>query len=158
MNAARLLLVAALPFTLSLTRPALGQAASPTAPAARPAASAALNQARERGRQLVALFYAQKLDPVWAAFSPSARESWNGDLSAFQAYRSMGVQTYGAEVEVLNEQVVEQGGVRYYVRTATFEKAPQAVWNIVFGFDATGRVAVFGIMPAQAQEESGPTA
>lgn len=99
-----------------------------------------------RGRQLVTWFYAQNLDPVWAAFLPSARANFGSDLSAFKAYRSSGVTTYGKETRLLSEDVQTMDGVTYYLRTATFEKGPRVQWTVAFGLDAAGRVVNFGIL------------
>jgi len=124
-------------------------------PATPPKASAAATPATPamgrdavltRGRQLVTWFYAQDLDPVWAAFLPSARANFGSDLSAFKAYRSSGVTTYGKETRLLSEDVQTMDGVTYYLRTATFEKGPRVQWTVAFGLDAAGRVVEFGIL------------
>ena len=121
------------------------------APAATPA-SLAVNPAMTkdavlaRGRQLVTWFYAQNLDPVWAAFQPTARASFGGDLSIFKAYRKGGVTTYGKETRLVNEDVMVQEGVTYYLRSATFERGPKVIWTVAFGLDAQGQVVDFGIL------------
>ena len=99
-----------------------------------------------RGRQLVAWFYAQNLDPVWAAFLPTARAGFGDDLSIFRAYRANGVITYGKESRLLSEDVQTMDGVTYYLRTATFEKGPRVQWTVAFGLDAAGQVVDFGIL------------
>jgi hypothetical protein len=122
------------------------KASSPATPAM-PAATAMSREAvLTRGRQLVTWFYAQDLDPVWAAFLPSARANFGGDLSAFKAYRTSGVSTYGKENRLLSEDVQTMDGVTYYLRTATFEKGPRVQWTVAFGLNAQGQVVNFGIL------------
>jgi hypothetical protein len=143
--------------TLALLSPALAQSSGPSsipavpakpAAAAVPGVSAAVTREAvlRRGRQLVAWFYAQNLEPVWAAFLPDARSNFGDDLKIFQAYRAGGVTTYGKESRLLSEDVQEQGGVMFYLRTATFERGPRVQWTVAFGLDAVGRVVSFGIL------------
>jgi len=121
-----------------------------------PAATAAERTALTRGRALVANFYAVRVDPLWQAFTPEMRTEW-GSLAAFRAYREAGVRTYGAERRVLRERTFAEGGVTYYVRSATFERGPQTVWAVVVGFDTVGRVALFAVV-AEAEAEPGRVA
>ncbi|WP_425148184.1 hypothetical protein [Deinococcus sp.] len=123
-------------------------AASATPPAAAPAAAPANAAVLGRGRQLVTWFYAQNLTPVWAAFLPSARAGFGGNLTTFQSYRANGVTTYGRERRLISEEVRVQDGLTYYLRTATFEKGPDVQWTLVFGLDSLGRVAEFAIIGA----------
>ncbi|ULH15477.1 hypothetical protein MF271_16420 [Deinococcus sp. KNUC1210] len=142
------------PARLLLTMTALLLSAAPTLAAlpatTTPAAASTLarDAALKRGRQLVTWFYAQNLTPVWAAFLPTARAGFGGDLKAFQAYRASGVVTYGKELRLISEDVRVQDGVSYYLRTATFEKGPDVQWTVVFGLDSVGRVVEFGIIGA----------
>ncbi|GGR00808.1 hypothetical protein [Deinococcus ruber] len=142
------------PARLLLTMTALLLSAAPTlaaTPATTPPAAAntlARDAALKRGRQLVTWFYAQNLTPVWAAFLPTARAGFGGDLKVFQAYRANGVVTYGKELRLISEDVRVQDGVSYYLRTATFEKGPDVQWTVVFGLDSVGRVVEFGIIGA----------
>ena len=99
-----------------------------------------------RGRQLVTWFYAQNLEPVWAAFLPTARADFGGDLNIFKAYRAGGVTTYGQETRLISEEVQQDEGVTYYLRTATFERGPRVQWTVAFGMDSMGRVVTFGIL------------
>lgn len=105
-----------------------------------------------RGRTLVQDFYRVRLDGLWQAFSEDLQTGW-GSLEALRAFREAGLQRYGAEREVLRERTFTEGGVAYYVRTARFEGDPGSLWNMVIGFDAAGRVAVFGFVP---EEEEAP--
>lgn len=101
----------------------------------------------DRGRELTRWLYGERLDEVWAAFSPTVRAEW-GSLDAFRAYRAGGQQTYGAEMRVLDEQVTRDGTVTYYTRTATFERGERSRWTVIFGLDNQGRVQEFGIVGA----------
>ena len=134
----------------TLNIPATPPKASSTAAPAMPASASTSPMSKEavlaRGRQLVTWFYAQNLDPVWAAFLPTARADFGGDLSAFKAYRANGVTTYGKESRLLSEDVQSMDGVTYYLRTATFEKGPRVQWTVAFGLNAQGQVVNFGIL------------
>lgn len=149
----QLLTVACLACGLALATPA--GAAQTTLPAP-PAATAAERTALTRGRALVADFYAERVERLWQAFTPQMQAEW-GLLAAFRSYREAGVRTYGAERRVLRERTFTQGGVTYYVRSATFERDPGTVWALVLGFDAVGRVALFAVVP-EAEAEPGRVA
>ncbi|MGY2893535.1 hypothetical protein [Deinococcus sp. UYEF24] len=145
----------------TLNIPATPPKASGTAA---PAATSAMSKEAvlARGRQLVTWFYAQNLDPVWAAFLPTARADFGGDLSAFKTYRANGVTNFGKESRLLSEDVQSMDGVTYYLRTATFEKGPRVQWTVAFGLNAQGQVVNFGILGGteaapdqQAQSRSG---
>lgn len=100
-----------------------------------------------RGRQLTSLLYSGQLRELWATFTPGARSEW-GSLSAFTAYRAQGVRAYGAETGVKKEEVVRDGDVTYYTRTASFQRDREADWTVIFGLDPQGRVQEFGIVGA----------
>lgn len=134
------------------TAPALTTATdnqTPPEPEAPPAREAAAPASRPlaRGRELAALFNRGQLGRVWAAFLPSVRERW-GNVSAFQQYRAAGLETYGAEEQLLNEAVMHQGDITYYTRTATFEREPGSAWTLVIGMDGDGRVQEFNVVAA----------
>lgn len=152
-------LVLLLGLSSALFAPVAAQQTTPPAPRSAPTAvparptDAALTA---RARTLVTSFYAVKLDPVWAAFTPDARAPW-GSLAAFRAYRETGVREYGAESRVLDEEIVRDGDLTYYVRSAVFERQPGQVWAVVLGFDSAGRVAVFTIVLAGEVAPRPPT-
>ena len=124
---------------------ALAAAALALAPARAQPAPMTDDAVLERGRTLTARFYAVDLDPVWAAFSERLR-GLVGGLEAFRAYRVRGVQDFGAELKLYDEGVVAQDGLKYYVRAASFEKRPDLVWYVIFGFDPdSGAVEYFNI-------------
>lgn len=106
---------------------------------ARPAEQFALTQ----GRTLMQAFYAVKLEGLWNTFTPDVRAQW-GDLAGFRAFRELGVQQYGAEIKLVRERTFSRDGEVFYVRSATFEKAPKLVWALVMGFKNL-RVTTFGI-------------
>ena len=102
------------------------------------------DQVLERGRSLTAQFYKVDLEPVWAACSEDLRAGLGG-LDAFRSYRLQGIQAYGQEAKVLDEQVVTEDDLKAYVRVATFEKQPALAWYVIWGFDAEGQVVYFNI-------------
>lgn len=122
-------------------------AASTPSPAREVTAPTATSRPLARGRELAALFNRGQLGRVWAAFSPSVRAKW-GSVSALGQYRAAGLDSYGPEANLLNESVVQQGGVTYYTRTATFERQPSEAWTLTIGLDENGRVQDFGIVAA----------
>ena len=128
----------AVPATPPASRAAPGAAA---APALTPERGAALT----RGRQLLEDFYAVRLDALWQSFTPQVRAQW-GSLAAFRAFRLSGVAQYGAQRELVRERTLTEDGETFYVRSATFEKAPKQVWSLVIGFGQDGRVSTFGIL------------
>ncbi len=102
-------------------------------------------QVTERGRALTEQFYKVDLDPVWAACS-SDLQTRLGGLEAFRKYRLQGIESFGQELKIYDEGVVEQEGLKYYVRAASFQKRPELVWYVEWGFNAeTGVVEFFNI-------------
>lgn len=139
---------------VALGGPARAQSSLP--PVSAPS-SAAERTALTRGRALLADFYAVKVEGLWQAFTPELRDGW-GSLGAFRSFREAGVQTYGAEREVLREWTFTERGVTYYVRSARFEGDPETLWNVVVGFDAVGRISVFAIVEDEDGGAPGPSA
>jgi hypothetical protein len=99
-------------------------------------------QVTERGRALTAQFYKVDLEPVWAACSPDLQTRLGG-LEAFRSYRLNGVQTFGQELKLYDEGVFEQDGLKFYVRAASFEKRPELVWYVEWGFNPESGVVEF---------------
>ena len=175
MRPARLLVLTALLFALQTPAlavmripatppPASQPKAAPAVPASTATVPPAMNKdaVLKRGRQLIEWFYAQNLGPVWTAFLPTARADFGDDLAAFKAYRAMGVTTYGKESRLISEEVQSEGGVTYYLRTATFERGPKVLWTLAFGLNAQGQVMTFGILggtePSPDQQAMGKQA
>ena len=100
-----------------------------------------------RGRELAQMLFTQRLSGLWDAFSPSVRREW-GEYPAFASYRAGGLKIYGAETEVVAEDVRRSGQVSYYTRTATFERGPRHRWTLILGLDPAGSVVAFNIVAA----------
>jgi hypothetical protein len=101
-------------------------------------------QVLERGRKLVLDFYAVKLEDLFGLFTPEMQMR-TGGLEAFRTYRLRGIEMYGQELEMLDEQILTRENLKGYVRTAVFEKRPNLVWYVICAFDETGAVAHFNI-------------
>jgi hypothetical protein len=101
-------------------------------------------QVLEQGRKLVLDFYAVKLESLFNLFTPDLQVR-TGGLEAFRTYRLSGIEAYGQELELLEEEVLTQENIKGYVRTAVFEKRPNLVWYVICAFDETGAVAYFNI-------------
>ena len=102
-------------------------------------------QVTERGRALTDQFYKVDLDPVWAACSDDLKTALCG-LEAFRKYRLQGVESFGQELKLYDEGVVDQEKLKVYVRAASFEKRPELVWYVEWGFNIdTGVVEFFNI-------------
>ena len=101
-------------------------------------------QVLEQGRKLVLDFYAVKLEGLFELFTPDLQVR-TGGLEAFRTYRLNGIEAYGQELEVLEEEVLIRENLKGYVRTAVFEKRPNLVWYVICAFDETGAVAYFNI-------------
>jgi hypothetical protein len=102
-------------------------------------------QILERGRLLTYFFYAVNVEPVFNLFIPELQAGVGG-IGAFRLYRQNGLDQFGDELKMLEEEVISQNGVIGYVRTTTFVKRPKVVWNVIFVFDPISGVIVnFGI-------------
>jgi hypothetical protein len=102
-------------------------------------------QILERGRTLTDQFYRVDLEPVWKACSEDLKAALGG-LDAFRSFRLEGVEAYGDELKLYEEDVIEQDDLKFYVRAASFVKRPDLVWFVIWGFDpATGVVEYFNI-------------
>ena len=101
-------------------------------------------QVLEQGRKLVLDFYAVKLEGLFDLFTPDLQVR-TGGLEAFRTYRLNGIEAYGQELEMLEEEVLAKDNLKAYVRTAVFEKRPNLVWYVICAFDETGAVAYFNI-------------
>jgi hypothetical protein len=99
-------------------------------------------QVTERGRALTEQFYKVDLDPVWAACSADLQTRLGG-LEAFRNYRLSGVESFGQELKLYDEGVFDQDGLKFYVRAASFEKRPELVWYVAWGFNTESGVVEF---------------
>jgi hypothetical protein len=101
-------------------------------------------QVLERGRKLVLEFYAVKLEGLFELFTPDLQVR-TGGLEAFRTYRLRGIEMYGQELEMLEEEVISKDNLKAYVRTAVFEKRPNLVWYVTCAFDETTAIEYFNI-------------
>jgi hypothetical protein len=101
-------------------------------------------QVLERGRKLVLDFYAVKLEDLFALFTPDLQVR-TGGLEAFRTYCLRGIEMYGQELEMLEEEVISKDNLKAYVRTAVFEKRPNLVWYVICAFDETTAIEYFNI-------------
>ena len=124
---------------------ALAAQSAPKAPSTQlTSQTAAEKTAQARARALVKEFYAVRLGTLWAAFTPEVKQQW-GTFEGFTQYRQTGVQQFGAERELVGEKTFTENGFTFYIRSATFEKVPQLVWAVTFGFDESGQISEFDI-------------
>jgi hypothetical protein len=101
-------------------------------------------QVLEQGRKWVLDFYAVKLEGLFNLFTPDLQVR-TGGLEAFRTYRLQGIEVYGQELEMLEEEVISKDNLKAYVRTAVFEKRPNLVWYVICAFDETGAIEYFNI-------------
>ncbi len=101
-------------------------------------------QVLEQGRKLVLDFYAVKLEDLFGLFTPDL-QARTGGLEAFRTYRLRGIEVYGQELEMLEEEALTRENLKAYVRTAVFEKRPNLVWYVICAFDETTAIAYFNI-------------
>jgi hypothetical protein len=107
-------------------------------------------QTLERGRSCVQRFDAGELQPLWDEFSADMRGAL-GTLETLAAFREQTRAQLGAEVAVVEETAEAQGAGHLYRRVARFEKFGGSI-EVVFGFDADGKISTFYIRPAAAAE------
>lgn len=104
---------------------------------------------KEAGRTMTAAFYEGDIGTVWSRFDEAMRNGM-GSREQLAAFQSRVSKQLGAEAQVLDERVVEQGGYRVYLRTVRFENTPMR-FRVQWAFDADGRVAGFFIRQSQEQ-------
>jgi murein DD-endopeptidase MepM/ murein hydrolase activator NlpD len=109
----------------------------------------ALSVVLEAGRTLTREFYAGDFDAAWAQMRPQMRSALGSAGNLAGARRQVEEQA-GLEQAVLDEQVETRDDLRVYRRVARFSKAPQI--EVLWTFDADGRVAGFFVRPAAPQE------
>lgn len=122
-----------------------------------PAAESPTRPSLAEGRRLAAQLYSGQLRRVWERFSPSVQAEWK-TFGAFAAYRAAGREVYGAEQQVLREDLSQSGDVTYYTRTARFERGPDTDWTLILGFNGQGQVQEFGIVGAGLLPQTPTTA
>ncbi len=91
-------------------------------------------------------FFTGKTAELWAKMSPQMQQAL-GDEAKLKAFREKVGDQLGAETKVLEETVKAAGGLRIYLRVATFEKTP-GNFEMQFALDAKGTINGFYIKPA----------
>lgn len=109
-------------------------------------------QTIERGRTACQRFYSGDLQPLWDDFAAPMREAL-GSFESLKAFRGQTTEQLGTEASVIEESADSQGGVRVYRRQARFEKY-QGPIEVVFGFEADGKISTFFIRPVVAEAPS----
>src|SRR4029450_2021496 len=99
------------------------------------------------GRRYTQLFYADSLDPIWAAMTPEMQKVL-GKEAGLEAFRAQVTEEIGPEVSVIREKLTDTLGVRLYSRVAAFERST-ASFTVQWTFDSASRVAGFFIRPAR---------
>lgn len=113
-----------------------------------PAKSAGQDEATLRaGRELSRLFLDGKAEEVWSRFSPKMRQAVP-DAETLAAFRTQLGTQFGEEQAPISETTREEGGIRVYLRTARWSKAPVSV-AMQWAIGADGRVEGFYVRPAQ---------
>lgn len=110
-----------------------------------PAAEAAANPGMSEGRELSRLFLAGDTAAVWARMDAPMREGL-GNADALVQFRAQLARDLGEEQSLLDEQVVEQSGLRVYVRVARWSKAPMPI-VMQWATDGEGKVQGFFVRP-----------
>ena len=104
------------------------------------------------GRRYTQLFYADSLDPIWAAMTPEMQKVL-GKEAGLEAFRTQVTEEIGPEVKVIREKLTDTLGVRLYTRIAVFERST-ASFTVQWSFDSASRVAGFFIRPAREEAPS----
>lgn len=102
---------------------------------------------REAGRQFTQWFYNDELDKLWERFSDEMKSAMDDDVDELAGVREQ-IRPLGAEVEVVDEQVVESDGFMVYLRTVRFANQEGRV-RIQWAIEEDGEIGGFYIRPAQ---------
>jgi murein DD-endopeptidase MepM/ murein hydrolase activator NlpD len=108
--------------------------------------------ALQRGRELSALFYDEKLDVLWETFAQPMKDVFGG-LEGLKTFRGQIATQLGREVKIVSETTEMVDDVTVYVRTARFEKPPMP-FTVQWTVDARGTVVGFLIAPVQVEAPS----
>ncbi len=124
----------------------LSLAAAGPAPRARPARHLRAEvDALAEGRACTELLYAGDTAALWERLGDALRELF-GEPEKLAAFRLVVGDQLGEEEELLDEEVVDEGALRVYVRRARFAKLERPV-RVTFAFSPTGRVEGFRVAP-----------
>ncbi len=130
--------------------PASSEVAPPAAVAAEPDVDPRLAAGRTATRR----FFEGDDAPLWASFTPDMQAFLGGQPAALAAFRLQVETELGSELEVLSEELVDQGEQTVYVRTSRFDKLEQR-FQVVFAMDADGAFTGFSIQPVRAEAPTG---
>ena len=119
------------------------------APSAAPAPSAGSEASYARGRDYSRMFFAGKLDSLWARFTPQMRGAMKNDSASLHAFHHQVLGQLGREVEVVREESRDAGGSNtWYQRTVRLERAGARPFVIQWVTGTAGEIAGFMIRPA----------
>lgn len=106
----------------------------------------------EMGRDHMRQFQEGHLDALWKSMTAEMHEAL-GSTQALKDLRAALQGRFGAEEEVLSEDVGEEAGYRVYARTARHERNTRPL-STRFIYDAEGRIAGFFTQPAEEAAQS----
>jgi Peptidase family M23 len=105
----------------------------------------------ERGRQYANWFYAGELETLFAKFAPEMQKAV--PLTALREGRADIEKTFGREIKVLEEKSISDRGLEVYIRTSSFEKAPELLKTTI-SLEASGLIVGFLIEPEKQPASS----
>jgi murein DD-endopeptidase MepM/ murein hydrolase activator NlpD len=105
----------------------------------------------ERGRQYANWFYATELETLFAKFAPEMQKAV--PLTALREGRADIEKTFGRELKVLEEKSISDRGLEVYIRTSSFEKAPEPLKTTI-SWEANGLIVGFLIEPEKQPASS----
>jgi murein DD-endopeptidase MepM/ murein hydrolase activator NlpD len=114
--------------------------------------SSAQDAVLAEGRERSEAFLRGDLAPVWEAMTPDMQEAL-GSLEALARFRGDLERSYGAERDVLDEDVRREGDVDLYLRTARWTKLPGPLL-MQWAFDDADRIAGFFVRPVPTPTET----
>ncbi|NGX17599.1 serine hydrolase domain-containing protein [Wenzhouxiangella sp. XN24] len=102
------------------------------------------------GRKLTASFLAGDVAPVWARFSEQMR-AVVGSPEGLEGFSKQVRDELGSEDEILDERVIEEGGLRIYRRVARWSGVPMPI-AITWAVAPNGRIDGFQVGPAPPED------
>lgn len=105
----------------------------------------------ERGRRDAARFHDGKLAPLHEDFDETVKAALT--LEALRMFRAQIGEQLGAEADLLDEAVLEQGAISVYRRVATYEKYDGPI-ELLLSYRSGGLIAGFLIRPQQTEAAS----
>jgi len=102
-------------------------------------------KAAQLGRSCVQSFYESKFSDLWAKLSPVMRQALV-TADYLTKLRAQVQQQFGAEVNIVEENVKSDDALQVYNRIAKFDNFPGKV-KLQFAFNAKGMISRFSIRP-----------